>query len=154
LSPIGRSALLRVLGAVAPGFGMPNGLESRYLSHRQDVVDAYDGDLLVHPKISARLLGAMLEAIGFAQAHASALRVKTLLVVAEDDHLVDAGGSEAFFRKLAPGAGTMHSYPGFYHELFNEAEAGRVFDDVSTWLDQLRAAERGGNQPVSVKPRL
>jgi alpha-beta hydrolase superfamily lysophospholipase len=128
--------LLRVLGAIAPGF------ESRYLSHRLAVVEAYDSDPLVHPKISTRLLGAMLGAIEFAQAHASALRVKTLLVVAGDDHLVDAAGSDAFFRKLAPGVGAMHTYPGFYHEIFNEVDASRVFDDIHTWLGELRASER------------
>jgi alpha-beta hydrolase superfamily lysophospholipase len=136
--------MLQVLGAIAPGFGIPNGLKSRYLSHRQEVVDAYDSDPLVHPKISARLLRAMLEAIEFTQAHASALSVNTLLLVAGDDHLVDASGSDEFFRKLAPGVGTMHRYAGFYHELFNEVEAGRVFDDVRSWLGQLRTAERGG----------
>lgn len=139
--------LLQVLGAIAPGFGIPNGLESRYLSHRQEVVDAYDNDPLVHPKISARLLGAMLGAIEFAQAHASALSIKTLLLVAGDDHLVDAPGSGAFFRKLAPGVGTMHSYPGFYHEIFNEVEAGSVFDDIRAWLDELRSSEREPSQP-------
>ena len=36
----------------------------------------------------------------------------------------------------------MHSYAGFYHELFNEVGAGRVFDDVRAWLDRLRPAER------------
>jgi alpha-beta hydrolase superfamily lysophospholipase len=136
--------MLRILGTVAPGFGIPNGLKSRYLSHRQEVVDAYASDPLVHPKISARLLRAMLEAIEFTQAHASTLSVNTLLLVAGDDHLVDASGSDEFFRKLAPGVGTMHSYAGFYHELFNEVEAGRVFDDVRAWLDRLRTTERGG----------
>ena len=139
--------LLRVLGAIAPGFGIPNGLKSKYLSHRQEVVDAYDSDPLVHPKISARLLRAMLEAIAFTQARASTLSVNTLLLVAGDDHLVDASGSDEFFRNLAPGVGTMHRYAGFYHELFNEVEAGRVFDDMRTWLEQLRTAERGGTQP-------
>ncbi|MFH1043659.1 MAG: alpha/beta hydrolase [Pseudomonadota bacterium] len=138
--------LLQVLGAMAPGFGIPNGLESRYLSHRQEVVDAYGSDPLVHTKISARLLRAMLEAIEFTQAHASALSVKTLLLVAGDDRLVDAAGSEAFFRKLAPGVGAMHAYPGFYHELFNEVEAGRVFDDIRAWLGELRASKRDGIQ--------
>lgn len=135
--------LLRVLGAIAPGFGIPNGLKSRYLSHRQEVVDAYDSDPLVHPKISARLLRAMLEAIEFTQAHASALGVNTLLLVAGDDHLVDAGGSDDFFSKLTPGTGTMHRYPGCYHELFNEVEAARVFDDLRVWLQRQRASAGG-----------
>ena len=41
----------------------------------------------------------MLEAIEFTQAHASALSVDTLLLVAGDDHLVDASGSADFFSK-------------------------------------------------------
>ncbi len=129
--------LLQVLGAIAPGFGIPNGLKSQYLSHRPEVVDAYNNDPLVHAKISARLLRAMLAAIEFAQSHASALGIDTLLLAAGDDHLVDASGSDAFFRKLAPGVGTMHSYPGYYHEIFNEVEADRVFDDIRAWLVQL-----------------
>ena len=136
LSPV-QKLLVQVLGALAPGLGIANGLDSNYLSHRRDVVEAYDQDPLVHAKISARLLRAMLEAIAFAQAEAPALGIKTLLVVAGDDHLVDASGSEAFHAKLAPGLGTLHRYPGYYHELFNEAEAGRVFDDLRVWLDGL-----------------
>jgi len=136
--------LLKILGAIAPGFGIPNGLDSRYLSHRQEVVDAYNTDPLVHPKISARLLHAMMAAIEFTQAHASALKVKTLLVVAGDDHLVDASGSEAFFRQLAPDVGTLHNYPGYYHELFNEVEAERVFGDIRAWLGKPKPSERGG----------
>lgn len=136
-----QNLLLRILGAVAPGFGIPNGLDSKYLSHRQEVIDAYDSDPLVHPKISARLLRAMLEAIEFTQAHASAHGVQTLLLVAGDDRLVDAAGSAAYFGKLAPGAGKMHTYSGCYHELFNEVEAGRVFDDIRAWLVELRPSE-------------
>lgn len=139
--------LLQVLGVVAPGFGIPNGLDSKYLSHRQEVVDAYNNDPLVHAKISSRLLGAMLEAIEFTQTHAAALGVRTLLLVAGDDHLVDASGSADFFKKLAPGVGAMHSYPGYYHEIFNEVEASRVFDDSRAWLAGLRAAERDRIQP-------
>ncbi|MBE0619112.1 MAG: alpha/beta hydrolase [Burkholderiales bacterium] len=130
--------LLRILGAIAPGLGVPNGLKSRYLSRRDEVVTAYDNDPLVHAKISARLLRAMLAAIEYTQAHASALRIKTLLLLGGDDRLVDASGSAAFFRKLAPGIGSMSTYPGFYHEIFNEAEASRVFDDMRAWLGELR----------------
>ncbi len=134
---------LRFLGSTAPRLGIPNGLEPGYLSHRQEVVDAYAADPLVHSKISARLLRAMLEAIEFAQGRASTLKIDTLLLVAGDDRLVDASGTEAFFKQLAPGVGAMHTYTGYYHELFNEAEAGRVFDDLRAWLGGLQARERG-----------
>ncbi|MBE0614975.1 MAG: alpha/beta hydrolase [Burkholderiales bacterium] len=138
--------LLQILGAIAPGYGIPNGLDPRYLSHRQAVVDAYKSDPLVHARISARLLRAMLEAIEFTQTNAPRLRIKTLLVVAGDDHLVDAGGSRVFFEKLTPGIGTMHTYPGLYHELFNETGAEHVFDDIRAWLATSLSGAGGASQ--------
>jgi alpha-beta hydrolase superfamily lysophospholipase len=127
--------LLKTLGAIAPGLGVPNGLQTRYLSHDPQVEQAYNKDPLVHPKITPRLLGSMLDAADFARAHASEITIPTLMVVAGDDHLVDASGSDAFFSRLKPGIGTMHRYADFYHEIFNETGAVRVFADVRNWLN-------------------
>jgi alpha-beta hydrolase superfamily lysophospholipase len=126
--------LLKVLGTVAPGLAVPNGLKTRYLSHDESVIDAYCKDPLVHPKISARLLGCMLSSVEYAQRNANQLAVPTLLVVAGADRLVDARGSASFCSQLRPGIGTIHHFDGFYHELFNEVDAARVFSCVQTWL--------------------
>ncbi|TFW10418.1 alpha/beta hydrolase [Oxalobacteraceae bacterium OM1] len=136
--------LLASLGAVAPGLGVPNGLQTRYLSHDPAVVQAYENDPLVHPKITPRLLRAMLAAIEYSHAHAPELKVPTLMIVAGADRLVDASGSERFFPRLAPGVGTLHLYPQLYHELFNETEAATVFADVARWLDALPGRASGG----------
>lgn len=128
--------MLKVMHAIAPAMAVPNGLQTRYLSHDPAVVDAYIKDQLVHPKISSRLLTSMLAAIEFSHAHAAALTIPTLMVVAGDDHLVDASGSDRFFKRLAPGVGTMHVYRDFYHEIFNEVDASRVFADVREWLQE------------------
>jgi alpha-beta hydrolase superfamily lysophospholipase len=129
--------LLGVLRAAAPGFGVPNGLQTRYLSHDPAIETAYKSDPLVHPKISARLLSAMFSAVDFAHAHASTLKIPTLMVVAGDDRLVDASGSDAFFARLAPGIATLRRYPDFYHELLNETGAQQVFDDIRDWMGAL-----------------
>jgi alpha-beta hydrolase superfamily lysophospholipase len=134
-----QKVLLKILTAVAPGFGTPNGLDSNYLSHDRKVVDAYNNDPLVHCKTSPRLLNGMLAAIDYSYLHAPALKTRTLLLVAGDDRFVDPAGSEAFFTQLAPGIGTMHRYPGLYHEIFNEIDAQRVFGDLRTWLDGVPA---------------
>lgn len=128
--------LLKILGASAPGYRIPNGLETRFLSHDHAVVDAYVADPLVHAKISARLLRCMLTSIEIAHAKASALNLPTLMVVAGDDRIVEASGSRTFFARLPPGVGTMHVYPHLYHEIFNEIEAPRVFDDIRNWLQK------------------
>lgn len=129
--------LLKIMYALAPGLAVPNGLETRYLSHDQKIVEAYEIDPLVHPKISARLLRGMLDAIEFSQAHAATIAVPTLMLVAGDDHLVDPDGSQRFFARLGSGIGTMHVYPSFYHEVFNELDARLVFDDARVWLERF-----------------
>ncbi|CAN5216819.1 alpha/beta hydrolase [soil metagenome] len=126
--------MLKVIGGLAPGLAVSNGLRTRYLSHDQAVVDAYEMDPLVHPRISARLMNSMLDAIGFSQSQAGTLAIPTLMVVAGDDHLVDPQGSREFFARLAAGTGELHMYPGFYHEVFNELDTQRLFDDVGAWL--------------------
>jgi alpha-beta hydrolase superfamily lysophospholipase len=133
--------LLNIMRSIAPGFGVHNGLPTRYLSHDPAVAVAYHKDSLVHSKISARLVTSMLAAMDYAQSHASTLDIPTLLLVAGDDRLVDPSGSKAFHAALAPGIGTMHWYEDFYHEVFNEIEAPRVFDDLRHWLTQFRSPD-------------
>ncbi|CAN5868502.1 alpha/beta hydrolase [soil metagenome] len=130
------SALLKVASVLMPGVGIPNGLQTRYLSHDGEVIQAYENDPLVHPKISARLLNAMLQAIEYAHDHAPQLSIPVLLLVAQDDHLVDPLGSTRFSARLAPASSSTIYYDGFYHEIFNELDATRVFDDLRTWLEQ------------------
>lgn len=130
----GQKLLLAVLGALAPGLGVPNGLQTRYLSHDPAVERAYIRDPLVHSKITPRLLRALLAAVAVCQTRATELAIPTLMVVAGNDRLVDASGSDAFHAQLPPGLATLHRYQDYYHEIFNEVGAARVFDDMQAWL--------------------
>ena len=134
---IAQKLLLNTLTTLAPGLAVSNGLKQRYLSHDTAVVKAYQQDPLVHNKITARLLNAMLAAITVTEREAAQLRLPTLLIFAGDDHLVDPRGSEAFFNHLNDGVGRRHRYDALYHEIFNESanDAARVFADVGQWLD-------------------
>lgn len=133
----GQRLLLKLMRALAPGLALPNGLPPRFLSHDAAVVRAYVDDALVHDRISARLLSAMLDAIDMAQQGAAALDLPTLLLVSGNDKLVDPAGSEAFFRQLPAAASALHVYPRLYHELFNEIGAAQVFADLDHWLARL-----------------
>jgi alpha-beta hydrolase superfamily lysophospholipase len=133
LSPLQRQ-LLRVMLALAPRLGVPNGLQPDFLSHDAAVVAAYRSDPLVHGKISARLLRSMLGSIDYCQQHAATLTLPLMLQVAGDDHLVDAEGSRRFFAQLPEGRFTFKTYDGFYHEIFNEVGADRPLADLRAWL--------------------
>ena len=126
---------LRFATAMFPGFAIPNGLKTHFLSHDAEVVRAYKNDNLVHAKISARLLNSMLAAMDFSMQRATDLKIPVLLLVAEDDHLVNPEGSKRFLNLCPAQLITAHFYPDFYHEIFNELDAIKVFDDVRTWID-------------------
>jgi alpha-beta hydrolase superfamily lysophospholipase len=134
LSPF-QQRLLAVMHAIAPRMRVPNGLPTAYLSHDARVVTAYKADPLVHGKISARLMRSMLSSMEYCRSHAAALSVPALLMIAGDDHLVDAEGSKRFFAQLPAGLAQLHVYDGFYHEIFNEVAAQRPFADLEAWLD-------------------
>jgi len=147
--------LLNVLTVIAPGLAVPNGLKLDYLSHDAAVIDAYCRDPLVHAKITARLLNAMLAAISVTQRDAHKLTIPTLLVFAGDDRLVDSRGSDRFFRQLQLGVGAMHRYGQLYHEIFNEPDADQVFRHISAWLTtqslQIRTRVDDANKTSVVK---
>lgn len=132
-----QTILLELLQRIAPSFGVPNGLPPAYLSHDANVVNAYKADPLVHGRISARLMRSLLTSIDYCQSHAARLTVPTLMLVAGDDHLVDADGSRRFFANLPEGLVQMHVYEGFYHEVFNELDKERPFADLRDWLSQI-----------------
>ncbi len=63
----------------------------------------------------------------------------TLMQVAGEDYIVDAGSSEAFFQKLGLDDKTFYRYPGLYHEIYNERPDLRnpVLADLEAWLDKM-----------------
>ncbi len=133
--------LLKVLPRVAPNLCVGNGLDANFISHDAQVVKAYLADRLVHNKISPRL-GQFIATAGPATVAAAALwQTPTLLMYAGADKLVDPAGSQRFAKLTAtsptvkPGTVTAKCFDGYYHELFNELEAGPVFEMLKTWLD-------------------
>ncbi len=127
--------LLALARRCFPGLGVNNGLKTHYLSHDAEVVQAYKHDPLVHNKITARLLSAMLNAITYVQDYAEELAVPCLLLVAEADHLVNPEGSRLFVDHANNQLLHFRFYPEFYHEILNELDAQLVFEDIRIWLE-------------------
>jgi alpha-beta hydrolase superfamily lysophospholipase len=127
---------LKPVHHVLPRLTVPNSLDVRTLSRDPAVVEAYQADPLVHDRISARL-GAVTMGQGEALiARAGELRVPFLLLQGAEDGLVDPQGSERFFAGATVPGSAFKLYPGLYHEIFNEPEQARVYQDILDWLNQ------------------
>lgn len=130
----GQRALLAVLGPLAPGLAVANGLEPDWISRDPAVVAAYIADPLVHDRITPRLARFIVD--GGAQTLPLAARwtLPTLLLWAGHDRCVAPAGSRAFADAAPPGVVQAQCFAPLFHEIFNEPERDKVFAVLETWL--------------------
>ena len=128
-------AIIRLLAILVPTMPLLQ-LDASGVSRDPVVVDAYMRDPLVHHgKLSARLLAQMSAAMQSALARASEIRVPIILMHGEDDQLTAPSGSVEMYEQVGSEDKTLKTYPGLYHEIFNEPEQDTVLADMSSWLE-------------------
>jgi alpha-beta hydrolase superfamily lysophospholipase len=133
-------ALIATLSRLTPNLRLGNGLEARWISHDPAVVRAYQNDLYVHDRISARLARFFADEGPAVIAAAPRWHVPTLLMWAGDDRLVAPRGSAAFAAAAPPAIVQAHCFTPLYHELFNERDAQPVFELLRAWMSPLPTA--------------
>jgi alpha-beta hydrolase superfamily lysophospholipase len=123
----------RVTSGLVPTLALGNEVDPRLLSRDPAVAVEYAADPLVHDRISSRLFTEWVAASDAALRDAGRLDVPCLLIVSEDDRISDAQGALELGRRAGAGAKVL-SYPGRYHEPFNDLGAEEVFADLAAWL--------------------
>ena len=136
---------LRVLSAFAPTYAVERPYDASRLTHDPEQIAAAHADPLIHGFKSAGLVGWLIDNARRVLDAAPRLEVKTLLLVAGDDLLIDIARTQAFAERAPEGLVTLVHYEGYYHELLNETpeRRERVEDDILGWLTE-REAEVGG----------
>jgi alpha-beta hydrolase superfamily lysophospholipase len=140
-----QKALLAVLGPLAPGLALGNGLKPAWISRDAAVVRAYVDDPLVHDRVTPRLVRFIVDAGVQVRAQAAAWQVPTLLLYAGSDRCVDPGGSRAFAAAAPVAIVARREFAALYHEIFNEPERAQVLAALRSWL--------GAITPVTSSPR-
>lgn len=126
--------LLAVLGPLAPGLAVGNGLKPAWISNDPAVVAAYQADPLVHDRVTPRLVRFIVDGGEFVRQCAPRWQMPTLLLWAGADRCVAPAGSAAF-AAAAPAALVKHrEFAGMAHEIFNEPDQRKVFDALAAWL--------------------
>lgn len=133
----------RVLAKVWPTFQMETGLDPKKVSHDLEVVKTYQEDRLVHSKATPAFYFGMLDAVKELQGEQNHQReglqipdtVKILFQVPLEDGIVSAPAALTFFEKrLRSSQKTLKTYPGFFHEIYNEVQKDLIFQDWIDWL--------------------
>jgi alpha-beta hydrolase superfamily lysophospholipase len=132
----------KILYKLAPNFVLPNGLELEGISRDEVILKAYQGDPLVHDKMSARLGLDILQQGEWAIAHADEFPpIPLLLVHGACDRLTSAPATEEFARRAEAASSlpnvTLKLWPDCYHETHNEPEKDQVIAYMIAWLDEI-----------------
>lgn len=131
-----QSALLAVLGPVAPTLAVGNGIKPEWISRDPAVVKAYKDDPLVHNRVTARLVRFLLDSGRVVRERAPSWKVPTLILWAGADRCVAPAGSAAFAAAAPKHVVRSKEYPDCFHEILNEPEQAEVLDEIHRWLSE------------------
>ena len=134
----GRILAARALRRVAPRLALASGLDPEGLSKDPEVVRAYVEDPLVFRRMTTSLAVELMGAIERTAGSADRVRAPLLMLHGEEDPICPVAGTRRFFERLVVEPRRIQTYPGLRHEIFNEPEHARVFEDVLAWV-QARA---------------
>ncbi len=141
MPPWWKLALANVARVTAPSLGFPAGLDESGMSRDPEVLRARKDDPLMHDKISPRLYEAFNDARQRVLRDARRLSVPALLLHGDADRVVDPRGTAEFAAAAPKGLVTHRTYPGAYHEIFNDTDRAKVVADLVEWLAKAVAAE-------------
>lgn len=132
----GQRLLFKVCQRLFPSLAVTHGNGGIFLSHDPKTVKQFQDDPLIHHVISARLFGSMLSSMEFVREHASEWNFPTLLQVAGADFVVKPQAALDFYAQQKSNCVQMKLYEGFYHEIYNELDKERAYQDLHDWLIQ------------------
>ena len=125
----------KLFSRIAPNVTMSNGIDPKHLCRDSEVVDRYINDPLVHDQISGRLFCEMLETMAESKARVPEVNIPLLMILGGQDKLTAVAGSKSLFERVGAKEKKLFVYPESYHELFNEPDKEKVFDDMWDWLE-------------------
>ncbi len=134
-------ALVRLVGKLVPWLTVPNSLDLADLSRDPEVGRRYREDPLVQQKISVSLAREVLAQGPRTLQAGAAVRIPLLILHGAEDRICPAAASQDFFRTLRVAGSDCKIYPGLRHEIFQEPEHEKVYQDLLTWI-QNREEQR------------
>lgn len=127
--------LARILSGVLPNLPLTE-LDATAVSRDPEVVKAYESDPLNYlGKIRIRTGAEGLACVSRVASNLGKVTVPVLVLQGGEDRIVKPVGAEMVRDKVSSDDVTHTSYPGLFHEIFNEPERDKVIADVVAWLD-------------------
>jgi lysophospholipase len=116
-----------------PALSMANGLRAEDVTRNPVAIDGFWKDPLVFHVATARWFACALATQARIRDGAAQWKTRTLMLLAGEDRIVCNNANRAFAQAAGPSV-TLREYPGYFHEIFLEAEAAGAAGHVADWL--------------------
>lgn len=126
-------ALAKFVKNIYPTYTEKSDLDSGNLSHDPEIVKAYDGDPLVHRKITTAFFFGVHTAGKWAIDNADKLEIPMLVNHGGDDKITSSEHSKIFVSNAGKHA-RLKIWDGMYHEIHNEINKKEVYNYVYDWM--------------------
>ena len=126
--------LVKILDRWIPGLAVANPVNAFWLTHDAGELEKYRKDPAIRKRITIRLVHEMLKYGELFRTKQISLPFPVYILMAEEDYVVDPKATREFFARLKAPEKKLESFPGFFHEIFNEKEQDRVFERLRFYL--------------------
>ena len=134
-APAAQRLVIKLLSVIAPKLGIVD-LPPGAMSRDPQVVDDYLNDILVTiGKVPARTAHELFAPLPGYLKRAPEMKVPVLIQHGEADALVPLAGARPTIEAIGASDKTVITYPGLFHEIYNEPEKDAVIADLSRWLE-------------------
>ena len=134
-----KQVLARFLSRVLPKLRTDPGFTAEGLSRDREVVQRYEADPLVDTGMTLALASAMLRAQESTIEEGARVTTPLLGLHGADDPICPAAGTARFMAAVPAPVSECTIYPGLLHEIFNEPERERVWQDILAFVDRVQA---------------
>jgi alpha-beta hydrolase superfamily lysophospholipase len=114
-----------------------NELNGDLVSHDHEVAKAYNSDPLNHNYVTPRFFVNLTKEMPLVRENQGPFAYNLLMLIPLADQIVSWQASYHFFHRLKMKEGkkkVLTSFPGYYHESFNDLGKERAFNALSHWL--------------------
>lgn len=123
-----------LLSRLWPTFTVRGSIAGTSCTHDPEMASRRASDPLAHDCTTVRCYVESLRAAQWTLDHASQLSLPCLILQADEDFLSDPAASREFYDRVPHADKRFVLYGGFYHEVLNEVERERAFEEMDRWM--------------------
>ena len=131
----------RVVGSIAPGLPLQQVDDSEFSRDKAVMAKLKSDPLVVRDKLPAASVVAAVNGMDEVRKNVDRLKMPLLILHGTGDKVNPIEGSQELNQTAPSVDKTLKTYPGLYHDLFNEPEHADVESDIMAWLSAQAAAK-------------